>query len=157
MHACLQQVRSAAAENSARLVDEQLGGVVADAAQDLQHGRDEAAVVHRLGQLDVPKVARRVLLVRAVRGALDRAVHGAQARVGQAVELGAAALIRLAHVDLGHGVAPLRARAGSEEVRASYRGRQQFISKLILNASTAVTLLGGSRSSQRQTNSPTAQ
>ena len=47
------------------------------------------------------------LLACAVRGALDRPVHGPQARVGQAVELGAPRLIRLAHVDLGHGVAPL--------------------------------------------------
>lgn len=40
---------------------QQLGVVVADAAQHAQHHADEAHVVHRLRQLDVPKVAGAVL------------------------------------------------------------------------------------------------
>jgi len=86
--------------------------VVADAAQDLDERRDEADVEHRLGQLDVPEVAGAVLHIGAVGRALERAVHGAQAQVGQAAGLGAALLIRGRRVDLGHRVLALRARAG---------------------------------------------
>ena len=86
--------------------------MVADAAQDLDERRDEADVEHRLGQLDVPEVAGAVLHIGAVGRALERAVHGAQAQVGQAAGLGAALLIRGRRVDLGHRVLALRARAG---------------------------------------------
>ena len=64
-------------------------------------------MVDRLGELDVAKVARRVGDAAAVGRALEGAVDGAEARVGEAAEARAAVFVGLARVDLGDGVAAL--------------------------------------------------
>ena len=67
---------------------------------------------HGLGQLDVPKVSGAVEHAVAVGGALEGAVHGSQAGVTQAPQLGATLLIGLGRLDLGHRVAALGGGGG---------------------------------------------
>ena len=81
--------------------------MVGHAPQHLDDGAHEADVVDRLGELDVAKVARRVGDAAAVGRALEGAVDGAEARVGEAAEARAAVFVGLARVDLGDGVAAL--------------------------------------------------
>ena len=80
----------------------------ADAAQHFEHYRDEAWVEDGLGKLDMAKVARRLLLPRAVGCALEPTVHRAQPQVAEAHRLGPAALINFADLYFGHGITSLR-------------------------------------------------
>ena len=64
-------------------------------------------MVHGLGELDVPKVTRRVGDAAAVGRALESAVDCPEPRVGEASEARATVLVGLARVDLGDGVAAL--------------------------------------------------
>lgn len=64
-------------------------------------------MVDGLGELDVAEIARRVGDAAPVGRALERAVDGAEPRVGEAAEARAAVFVGLARVDLGDGVAAL--------------------------------------------------
>ena len=64
--------------------EQDLRRVVGDAAQHRHDGLDEAAVVHGLGELQVPEVPRAVLVVGAVGSAAAVAVQDAHAGVAEA-------------------------------------------------------------------------
>ena len=91
----------------AHLVDHQLGRGETHASQHADDVLDEPVVEHRLGQLEMPKVPRRVRAVHPVRLARHRAVHRAHPRVAQAAALGPALLVGLRRVDLAHRHLPL--------------------------------------------------
>lgn len=91
----------------AYLGNQQLGRVVADAAQHLDNGFDKANVEHWFCQLNVPKVARAVLGACTVGRALGAAVKHAQAGVGWAAELWASLVIADGLVDVGDRIASL--------------------------------------------------
>mmetsp|Transcript_4503 Transcript_4503/g.20479 ORF Transcript_4503/g.20479 Transcript_4503/m.20479 type:complete len:221 (-) Transcript_4503:40-702(-) len=98
------------------LVDHQLGRGETHASQHADDVLDEPVVEHRLGQLEMPEVPRRVRAVHPVRLARHRAVHRAHPRVAQAAALGPALLVGLRRVDLAHRHLPDLIRAEHAEL-----------------------------------------
>lgn len=85
----------------------QLGAVEADTSEDLHNCCDEANVIHRLGQLNVPKVTWAVLNACPISLTLESAVQCAHFEVAEATRLGFALFIRLADLNFDDRVSPL--------------------------------------------------
>lgn len=82
--------------------------MVAHAAQDLDHCREETNMIHGLGQLDATKVAWTVLTASATGSTGGTStVHGSHLEVAETSNLWLALLICLRVLDSHHRVAPL--------------------------------------------------
>jgi hypothetical protein len=89
-------------ESEPHLINEQLGAMEADRAQNLEHRSEEPDVEHRLGQFEVPEVTGTLCHRTRAGGTLHLPIYGSHPGIEEALHLGLPLFVGFMEFDLCH-------------------------------------------------------